>query len=166
MNTFDKNTCNCGHGIGSPCADCNGQCEGERRKLGKLALLEARREIYVNRGRRALLRCLLSTPTATADDVIAAVELPPEIDPRCLGAVPGLLARAGLIRSAGFVKSARPQRHASYIQVWELAAPRIDAARWIVQHPDRPDPAPEDDGGLFDLDPGKERPAAATVGRI
>lgn len=116
----------------------SGQSEGERRKSDALATLEARREIYVRRGRRALLETLLLGGNAIADDVRMLVELPPEIDPRCFGAVPGLLARAGIIRQAGFMKSNRPERHASYIQVWELAD-RSKAMQWLVDHPDLED---------------------------
>lgn len=144
--------------------------EGDERKRDQLDSLEARRGVYVLRGRRALLDRLLAAGTATADDVIAAVTLPAEIDPRCLGAVPGPLARAGIIRSAGFVKSARPERHGSYIQLWALAD-RNEAARWLAEHPDRPDPAPAPDaknragGLLFDADAlNPQRPAADTVG--
>ncbi len=55
--------------------------EGERRKRDALAMLDARRQVYVNRGRRALLRRLLDAGSATADDVRAAVELPAGIGP-------------------------------------------------------------------------------------
>jgi len=120
--------------------------EGERRKADALATLEARREVYVRRGRRALLAVMLDGDgTATADDVRNAVELPGDIDPRCFGSVPGLLARAGLIRRADFAKSGRAERHASYIGVWELLN-REAAERWLRNHPDLPDPADDDQG--------------------
>lgn len=60
-------------------------------------------------GRRAFLAALLAKGEATADDVYAAVDLPAGVDPRCLGAVPGPLARAGIIRAAGFNSSRRGQ---------------------------------------------------------
>ena len=44
-----------------------------------------------------------------------------------------------MIRNAGFVRSVRRERHASYIQVWELAD-RPAAERWLQDHPDMPDP--------------------------
>ncbi len=163
--------CNCGQKTCSACTGNGDKCEcgGEQTKHDKLAMLEARRAVYVNRGRRALLGRLLVAGEATADDVIAAVHLPVDIDPRCLGAVPGPLARAGIICSTGFVKSTRPQRHASYIQAWQLTDPD-EAQRWLAANPDMPDPAPEQDGHaetLFDLDNyhQKERPAAVTTGR-
>jgi hypothetical protein len=160
--------CQGGNGTGPACTGCDGEREGERRKRDTLAMLEARREVFVNRGRRALLGRLMLAGTATADDVMAAVTLPAEIDPRCLGAVPGPLAKAGIIRFVEFVKSARPQRHGSYIQLWELAD-RDEALRWLARNPDMPDPAPEHAhvvGTLFGPDTLKEqRPAAVTVGR-
>ena len=160
--------CECRNGTGPACTGCGGEREGERRKRDKLAMLEAQREVFVNRGRRALLGRLLAAGTATADDVMAAVTLPAEIDPRCFGAVPGPLAKAGIIRFVEFVKSARPQRHGSYIQRWALVD-RDEALRWLAMNPDRPDPAPEHDhvvGNLFGPDTLQEqRPAAVTVGR-
>jgi len=87
-----------------------------------------------------MLEALLHNGTATADDVRSAIELPPGIDPRCLGSVPGVLAYAKIIRAAGFVRSARPERHASWLQVWELADRAAAAERWLRDHPDMPDP--------------------------
>lgn len=122
--------------------------EGERRKTEAHALLEARRELYVLRGRRALLEAMLSNPNveATADDVRAAVELPPDIDPVCLGAVPGPLARAGIIRRVGFTATARAEGHTRPVTVWQLAD-RAAAYRWLATHPDRPDPADNAEAG-------------------
>ena len=127
---------NCTHKC-RPCR-CNAS-EGERLKADALTLLEAHREVYVRRGRRAMLEALLHNGTATADDVRSAIDLPPGMDPRCLGSVPGVLAYAKIIRAAGFVRSARPERHASWLQVWELAD-RATAERWLRDHPDMPDP--------------------------
>lgn len=126
--------------------------EGERRKAEAHALLEAWREVFVNRGRRALLLKLLSNGTATADDVRSAVELPAGVGPKCFGSVPGQLARAGIIEHAGFVTTARPTAHARPVSVWQLRD-RVAALAWLDAHPDRPDPLPEpeDDAWLFDL---------------
>jgi hypothetical protein len=128
------------------------QTDGERRKLDAHALLAAHREVYVLRGRRALLARLLVAPeaTATADDVRDAVALPPAINPVCLGVVPGLLARAGVIERAGFVESRRPDAHARPVSVWRLLD-RAAALAWLAAHPDRPDPTPAkpDAGNLF-----------------
>ena len=70
--------------------NCNcGTIAGERLKANKLALLEAYREVYVRRGRQALLSAMLAGDgIASANDVYAAVELQPGTDPRCLGSVP------------------------------------------------------------------------------
>jgi hypothetical protein len=127
-------TCNCK----TKCKPCRcGVAEGERLKAEKLAMLEARREIFIRRGRRALLATMLAGDgRATADD--ARVELPADIDPRCFGSVPGRLAYDKIIRAAGFVRSTRAQRHASYIQVWALAD-RAAAERWLADHPDLAD---------------------------
>ena len=135
-----------------------GQNEGEARKRERLVLLRERRAIYVHRGQRALLARLLAADTATADDVYGSVELPPSIDPRCLGAVPGPLARAGIIRSLGYVKSAR---HASPIQVWTIAD-RADAVAWLAANPDYPDLLLGDELPLF---ANEKRPTEATAGR-
>lgn len=115
--------------------------DGKARKLDAHALLEARREVYVLRGRRALLAALLAGGDATADDVRDAVELPDEINPVCLGVVPGPLARAGIIERVGFAESRRPDAHARPVSVWRLAD-RAAALGWLAAHPDQPDPMP------------------------
>jgi hypothetical protein len=124
-----------------------GQREGERRRDSAFSLLEVRREVYIRRARRALILRVLEAGTATADDVAESSGPAPEgIDPRFLGTVPGPLARARLIRRAGFVSSARPSRHASILSVWELAD-RAGALAWLARNPDVPDPDPGDDAG-------------------
>lgn len=126
--------------------------ESERRKLSAHEMLAARRELYVLRGRRALLRRMLDAGEACADDVRAAVELPGDIDPKCFGVVPGALALAGIIAEADYVKSQRPEAHRRPIQRWRLAD-RAAALAWLDAHPDRPD-SDESDAGepgqLFD----------------
>lgn len=128
---------------------------GERRKSAAMTLLEGRRELYVLRGRRALLCRLLDTGEATADDVRNAVELSAGIAPVCLGAVPRTLARAGIIERVGFVSSARPDAHARPVSIWALAD-RAAALAWLAAHPDRLGPLKELEGGaaqmLFDLE--------------
>lgn len=143
-----------------------GRREGERRKNAALDLLAARREVFVRRGQRALLAVLLEgAPTATADDVRAAVELPPDLDPRLLGAVPRTLALAGIVRRVDFQKSCRPERHASFVGLWELAD-RQAAIEWLARNPEPPDPEPEplDDLPLWRV-AQKRRPAVAAAGR-
>jgi len=107
---------------------------GEARKQERLTLLQQLRAVHIRRGQHALLARLLAGETATADDGHRIVELPPDIDPRCLGAVPGPLAKAGIIRSNGFVKSTRPKRHASPTQEWILADPAA-AVAWLDSNP-------------------------------
>ncbi|MBM80690.1 MAG: hypothetical protein CMJ78_08865 [Planctomycetaceae bacterium] len=112
----------------------NGRRSGQRLKQRTLSLFEPS-DVYVNRARRGMLVRMLKTGTATADDAYDAANLPPGIDARCLGSVPNPLARAGIIRRAGFVASSRPERHGSYITVWELHS-RECAERWLLEHPD------------------------------
>jgi hypothetical protein len=142
-----------------------GRADGERAKASALALLEARREVFILRGRRALLTAMLTGDgTATADDVRAAVDLPADMDPRCLGTVPGRLGYDRIIRAAGFVRSGRPQRHASYIQRWALAD-RAAAEKWLRDHPDLPDPGDQAAGAQGFLFPHNEpTPTAGTAG--
>jgi len=118
---------------------------GDDARDGALAMLEDLVSIYVNRGRRIMLQAMLRAGFATADDVYGLLGLPSDIDPRCLGAVPKALASAGIIRAAGFVKSNRPQRNASYIRRWELVD-RWAAVQWLAEHPDIPDPRPDGNG--------------------
>lgn len=115
--------------------------EGERRRDAAHATLEARRRSFVRCGQRALLKTLLERDTATADDVRAAVELPPGIDPKCLGAVPGALVRAGIIIRDGYVPTARADAHARPVSVWRLID-RAAAEQWLIDHPEIPEPPP------------------------
>ncbi len=110
-----------------------GEPTGEERKKAALAELEELRRDVVMRARRALLLHLLVHGTATADDVRDLVELPDGISPTCLGAVPGALARAGIIRRAGYAPSQRPERHAAPTAVWELVNGTA-AEVWVAEH--------------------------------
>ncbi len=113
--------------------------EGQHRRDSALATLEARRRIYVRRGRRGLLTTLLERGIATADDVRALVELPPDVAPVCLGAVPGMLARAGIIEREGYASTRRPDGHARPVSVWRLQDRRA-AEQWLAEHPDSEPP--------------------------
>ncbi len=117
-----------------------GRREGEHRKRCKLTALEARREWFVLRGRRALLRCLLDVGVASMDDVRDVVTLPADIDPKLFGSVPSMLAIAGIIFADGFVKSSRPKAHARPLTVWRLVD-REAAEQWLTEHIDNPDDA-------------------------
>lgn len=118
--------------------------EGERLRNAAHATLEGRRHAFVRRGQRALLTTLLERDAATADDVRAAVELPPGIDPKCLGAVPGALVRAGIIIRDGYMPTARAAAHARPVSVWRLKD-RAAAEQWLVDHPEIPEPPPARD---------------------
>jgi hypothetical protein len=114
----------------------------------------ARRRLVLT-ARRALLEALERKPTATADDVAAAVQIPEGIDRRLLGSVPGELARAGLIEADGYSRSARRSRRASVQTRWRLVNPEA-AAAWLAANPAEPTATtPTND----------ERPTAATAGR-
>ncbi len=142
---------------------------GDALKAAALALLEARREIYIRRGRRALLAAMLAgNGTATADDVRAAVELPDDMDPRCLGTVPGRLAYDKIIRPDGRTKTTRAAAHARWLERWALID-RAAAVRWLADHPDLPDPGDDDQaagsqGFLFRLPHNEPTPTAGTAG--
>ncbi len=112
--------------------------DGEARKRSAHALLDARREVYIRRGRSALLLRLLAAGTATADDVRGAVKLLPGINPKLFGAVPGPLAAAGNIQAAGYVPTARKEGHARPVLRWRLAD-RAAALAWLAANPDLPD---------------------------
>ena len=156
---------NCNH----LCNPCRCTAEGERRKLDAFAMLTANRETVIRRAQRALLTVLLETGTGTANDVREFVELPPGIGPKCFGAAPGPLARAGIIRADGFAKTCRPVGHARPVTVWALAD-RDKALRWLADHPELPAPleasevvADRRQTVLFDPQENAT-PAAGTVG--
>jgi hypothetical protein len=108
---------------------------GEDRRDAALALVRQRRAALVRRGQRALLQQLIATGAATADDVRVAVELPPVVDPRCMGAVPGELADAGIIHAAGYGWTARPAGHGRPVLFWRLSDAAA-ARAWLMDHPE------------------------------
>ncbi|QJX00251.1 hypothetical protein [Frigoriglobus tundricola] len=114
---------------------------GEALKRAAHRLLEAHRERLIRRARRALLCHLLAHRTATIDAVRAAVAVPPGVNPKAFGSVPGPLALARIIRPAGARKTARAIGHARPVTVWELAD-RAEALAWLDTHPDLPEPGP------------------------
>lgn len=101
-----------------------------------LEALEARRRRLVLEARRALLLAALRNEAseASADDVRAVVDIPPGMNPNALGAMPGPLARAGLIALARVEASTRPERRGSFVRVWRLRD-RNAALRWLFAHP-------------------------------
>jgi hypothetical protein len=79
-----------------------GRQEAERRKDAAHDLLEARREVYILRARRALLAQLLFAGTATADDVAEQIGSTPE------GSAPVFSAR---FRGCSPVPASSERRH-------------------------------------------------------
>ena len=138
----------------------NGRDEGKRRKRAALDGLAQRRAFCVLHGRRALVLAALARGWATADDVRAAVELPAEVNPVCLGAVPGPLAAAGIITADGSDKTARPKAHARPLTRWRLVD-RDAALAWLGEYPD-PGAAQR---LLFDPGGPNEKPRGDDAGR-
>lgn len=116
--------------------------EGKRLRDAALTLLAERRAAIVRDAQRALLTKLLDDADATIDDVRAVVMLPPEINPKVFGAVATPLADAGIIRAAGYRRTARPSAHARPITVWTLID-RAAAVAWLTDHPPLSDPTPD-----------------------
>lgn len=116
--------------------------EGEQRRDVALDLLRERRAALVRRGCRLLAARLLEFGTATMDNIAAGLETPPDLDRRLLGAIPSTLAKAGVAVLAGYVRSTRPERHASVIAVWQLVD-RDAAEQWLQKHPEL-QPPPEE----------------------
>lgn len=141
-----------------------GRRDGERRKRRTLTAIEARRECFVLRGRRAMLRKALEAGSATIDDVRDVVTLPADIDPKLFGSVPNQLAFAGIIKADGFVKTSRPTAKARPIQRWALVD-RGKAEQWLIDHPDRPDASPINDAAIRSPDPTIDPAGAAATQR-
>lgn len=138
--------------------------DGEARKQAAHLLLEARRESYVREARRVLLQTLLDNGTATIDDVRKVVTLPDDMNPKVFGTIPGVLARAGIVRRRTWQPTKRAIAHARTVTVWELVD-SVKAQRWLASHK----PLPELTTGeqmLFDkfAPTQSETPTAGTAG--
>ncbi len=108
---------------------------GGGAKAVAFATLEAHRACVIRQARRAFLAHLLRHGAGTLDDVRPALEIPHGVDPVCLGAVPGALARKHIIRRVGYRPSVRAEAHARPVAVWAL----LDAQRaraWLAAHPE------------------------------
>lgn len=125
-------------GAGTVRQDLDGATQGEQRRDAAHELLRERRAVWVRRGCRLLAGRLLETGTATLDDIAAELETPRDLDRRLVGAVPSTLAKAGVAVLTGYVRSTRPERHASVLAVWGLAD-RDAALAWLADHPELPD---------------------------
>ncbi len=108
--------------------------EGERRKHQALAAFERQLPDVLTAGRRALLVHLLAHGHATADDVRAAVPVPPGVNPKVFGGVPGPLAKCGIITADGFARTRRGAAHARPVSRWKLADEPA-AVRWLDENP-------------------------------
>jgi len=109
---------------------------GQQRKAQALQWFAANRAKHVLLGQRALVLAMFSNPhrTATADQVRAAVVLPPGMNPVLFGRVPGPLATLGLIANVGSVKSQRPERHGAPTILW-LLIDEVAAMNWLIANP-------------------------------
>jgi len=120
---------------------------GQERKRGALHLLKETRAPVIRRGQRFLLQRLLNRGVASIDDVRAVIDIPSGVNPKCLGAVPGALAKAGIIERAGYHNSDRPEAHARPVSVWRLVD-REAAEQWLRDHPELERP-PQEKGQRF-----------------
>jgi hypothetical protein len=114
---------------------------GAAQRAAVLTLLAERHDVYVLRGRRALLEAAMDRGWGTADDVRQSVALPPGVNPKCFGAVAAPLVAAGILSHDGFTQTLRREAHARPISRWRL----LDAGRaaaWLAANPDEPDAAP------------------------
>jgi hypothetical protein len=107
--------------------------DAQARKLHALATLQAQHGTRVLAAQRAMVRVLLERGECTIEHVRAALRLPDGKPTRWLGAVPGELRRAGIIRRAGFAETTRAVAHARPVSVWELAN-RAAALLWLREH--------------------------------
>jgi hypothetical protein len=119
--------------------------EGEARRDAALNLLRVHRAALVRDLARAAVRLALASDDITADDVRAAVPIPPGIRPVVVGAAMRDLADAGILRRVGYRPSVRPAAHARPLSVWRLADAAA-ALAWLAAHPPIPaDPVPATD---------------------
>jgi hypothetical protein len=155
---------------GSESSENRGRGEGERAKSPAIDLWAARRELLL-KGRRTLVAAALCHGTASADDVRARVDLPPGVDPKCFGLVPGPLVRARVIEPVGVAQTRRPIAHARHVTVWKLVDPAV-AATWLTENSEQRGPASDRQvavqGFLFPLannEPARERSRASRADR-
>jgi hypothetical protein len=94
--------------------------DGESRKRKAMDNHEAHRAEIILQARRRFVSHALSHGTVTTDDARDGLSIPEGVDPVCLGAVPGGLARKGIIRRTGYIRSKRPEAHARPLSVWQL----------------------------------------------
>lgn len=131
--------------------------DGETRKRDALTNLEANRETIILQARRRFLSHALYHGTVTVDDARDGLSIPEGVDPVCLGAVPGGLARKHIIRRVGYIPSKRPEAHARPLSVWQLQ----DASAALAWLRANPEPVPPEGGqGVL---PFKEEPGRCSA---
>ena len=138
MVTTQKKRCNGNYG---GCRDSNQRSlfDAKRRKEQALTNHETNRKAILLKARHVFIQHLLQSGESTADHIREVIELPPDINPSCLGAVPAPLARAGIVQRGGYVVSRRKESHARTLSLWQLLD-RAKAQQWLD---DNPLPQPE-----------------------
>lgn len=113
----------------------NDSPDGEARRDAALNLLRVRRADLIRRCTVAALRVALERGEVVADDVRAAVPIPPGVSPKLVGYVFRDLEDARILRRVRFRNSTRPASHARPLSVWALAdaaaTARIAALRTV-----------------------------------
>ena len=105
------------HGLETESCQLNSSDGGAGKQLA-LDLLRSHRAVLIAEASRIMVEIARTEGKATTDDVRARMDIPAEVDPRWIGAVPNLLGRKGILRQVGYVKSRRPKAHARPIGVW------------------------------------------------
>jgi hypothetical protein len=110
---------------------------GERRRDEAHDRLKTHRLALVRRIQRAFVCRLLVEGAATTDAVRILVRIPPGVDPRVVGAAIRALALDRLIVAVGRRRSARPEAHARWVDLWDIRD--VAAAEgWLLNNPDYP----------------------------
>ncbi len=107
----------CGPDTKSPTLD---DTEGLFRKQLAFDLFKQHRAELVREAVRIMVQIATERCTVTTDDVREMMSIPSNVNPKWLGVVPVILARKGILRHAGYVKSRRAKAHGREIKVWEL----------------------------------------------
>ncbi len=116
--------------------------EGEARRDSALNLLRARRADLIRKCTAAAIRVALDRGEVCADDVRAAVSIPPDVSPKLVGVVFRDLAHAGILRRDRFRNSTRPAAHARPLSVWRLADAAAALGRLAADSPTPTAPVP------------------------
>lgn len=107
---------------------------GRDRKEIQLSLHEAEHKQFMLLARRALIELLRSRDSATIDDLRPKITIPASVSCKAIGAIPTALAKAGVIRRAGFTESIRPEAHGRMLSAWTLAD-SAKASAWMAANP-------------------------------